>query len=123
VTDRAKGEEEVKKVINQYRVDITPPNVTAEPPAPVDITQAGTQNISWQIGQIYARGWWIWGVLTFIGGVAVLILNNPGFGTVLDLIFSFFWGFGLPTTIEKLQQLGPSGIATDIGNTPFKSTP
>jgi hypothetical protein len=61
--------------------------------------------------------------LTFLGGVAVLILTNPGFGTMLELIFCFFWGFGLPTGIEKLQQIGPGGMATIIGMPQFKATP
>jgi hypothetical protein len=64
-----------------------------------------------------------WGILTFLGGVAVLILTNPGFGTMLESIFCFFWGFGLPTGIDKLQQLSPSRLTTTIGMNQFKSTP
>jgi hypothetical protein len=52
-------------------------------------------------------------VLTALTGVAVLILNNPGFGVPLDFVFSFFWGFGLPTTIGTLAP-GSSATALNI---------
>lgn len=55
--------------------------------------------------EVQSIGKWIWliyGLLTALTGLAVLILGNPGFGVPIDFIFAFFWGFGLPTTIQAL---------------------
>jgi len=46
-----------------------------------------------------------------LAGLAVLILNNPGFGTPLDFVFAFFWGFALPTTVQALT---PGSVATAL---------
>lgn len=48
-------------------------------------------------------------------GIAILILNNAGFGTAMDFVFCLFWGFGLPVTMDKLVQLTPAGVATPLG--------
>jgi hypothetical protein len=47
----------------------------------------------------------VWGVtalLTALVGLAVLILNNPGFGNAVDYIYCVFWGFGIPTAVQQL---------------------
>jgi len=56
--------------------------------------------------------WLIWALLTALSALAVLILSNPGFGTPTDLLYCFFWGFGLPTVG---QQLTPSSAGTSLG--------
>jgi hypothetical protein len=120
VIDRPTGEQAVKDILRQYNADITRQFDAAGPGV---ISPPTTQHLSWEIGQLYAKGWLIWGTLTLISGMSVLILTNPGFGTALDFVFCFFWGFGLPTGIDKLQQLSPTGIATTIGMSQFKSAP
>jgi hypothetical protein len=61
-----------------------------------------------------SKGIWIlYGILTALSGLAVLILNNPGFGVPLDFVFVFFWGFGLPTTVQALTP-GSAGSALNI---------
>lgn len=50
-----------------------------------------------------SKGIWIlYAVLTALAGLVVLILNNPGFGTPLDFVYAFFWGFGLPISVTSL---------------------
>jgi hypothetical protein len=62
--------------------------------------------------QTISKGiWLLYGILTALSGLAVLILNNPGYGVPLDFVFAFFWGFGLPTTI---QSLAPGSAATAL---------
>ncbi len=64
--------------------------------------------------EIQAISKWIWlvyGGLTALSGLAVLILNNPGFGIPIDFVFAFFWGFGLPTTIAALA---PGSVASAL---------
>ena len=55
--------------------------------------------------------WLLYGVLTALSGLVVLILNNPGFGIPVDLAFALFWGFGLPTTVAALA---PGSAATAL---------
>ena len=38
-----------------------------------------SRHLNWEIAQLYTKGWMIWGILTFLGGLAVLILQDPGF--------------------------------------------
>jgi hypothetical protein len=61
-----------------------------------------TQTLQIDIQRIGKGIWLVYGALTTLSGLAVLILNNPGFGVPLDFIFAFFWGFGLPTTVGSL---------------------
>lgn len=114
---------EVTEAIEHYHSTTTKPGISSDAAVHGVIAPLTSQAISWQIKEISTIAWGIWGLLTFFVGLAVLIMNNPGFGTTLDLIFCFLWGFGLPTGIDKLQQLSPSGVATNIGITQFKATP
>jgi hypothetical protein len=87
--------------------------ITGVTPAPQNLTPAAREFEVVQL-QIQAISKWIWliyGGLTALSGLAVLILNNPGFGIPLDFIFAFFWGFGLPTTIAALA---PGSVATAL---------
>lgn len=81
------------------------------------------EEVTWEIGSIERRLWSLALVLIVLGGAAVLIYQNAGFGTFLDLIFCFFWGLGLPIGADRLQQLGPGGIASTIGVSIPKATP
>jgi hypothetical protein len=56
--------------------------------------------------------WLVWAVVTVALGFTVLILSNPGFGTGLDMMKSFFWGLGLQVAGQQLQQLTPGKVAS-----------
>jgi hypothetical protein len=71
------------------------------------------QTLQLQVESISKGVWLLYTVLTAASGLAVLIINNPGFGVPLDFIFSFFWGFGLPTTIGALAP-GSTASALNI---------
>jgi len=114
VKDRAAAEQEVQQRLGEYRAAIVAAGAQGDA-RPVRISPPSTQSLIWEIGQIQKWVWIVWGGLTVVGGLAVLILPNMGFGTIYDFIFCFFWGFGLPTTADKLQQIGPSGISSTIG--------
>jgi hypothetical protein len=102
-------------VLKQYEVDKGVMTITPRKKEFVPPTHVTMQYLSWAISKLYAMGWFIWGVLTLLIGLTVLVFTNPGFGTWPDMVFCLPWGFGLPTGIDKLQQLGPSGIASTIG--------
>jgi hypothetical protein len=81
----------------------------APPSPPVSLTY---DQIQIQTEHLSGAVWLIWGLLTALAGLAVLILGNPGFGTPLDLIYCVLWGFSIPTA---LGQLTPSAVNTSLG--------
>lgn len=91
--------------------------------APETAAPLATEFLSWQIGRLHRRVWLVWGMLNVLAGAAVLILQNAGFGSPLDHLFCLFWGFGLPTAVDRLQQIGPSTMASQLGIMLPKVTP
>lgn len=73
------------------------------------------QRLVTQIEALNLRIWWAYLALTTVAGIAILIINNAGFGTAMDFVFCLFWGFGLPVTLDKLVQLSPAAVATPLG--------
>lgn len=61
------------------------------------------------------EAWATWILVTVVGGAAVLVIPNAGFGTSQDLVFCFLWGVGLPVAVDRLQALGPGGIGGQLG--------
>lgn len=87
-------------------------------PAPATSTTPAKsllQRVTTEIKSLTLSVWIAYGLLVSVGGIAVLIIANPGFGTLLDFIYCLFWGFGLPVALDKLQQLSPSGMSTTLG--------
>jgi hypothetical protein len=70
------------------------------------------QTLRLEVENISKGVWLIYGLLTTLSGLALLILSNPGFGIPVDFIFAFFWGFGLPTTLQSL----PTGSVANALN-------
>jgi hypothetical protein len=83
------------------------------PPAKTPTYQSYEQ-IQIKIRQLNSGFWWAWAVLTVLTGFAFLILNNPLFGTPLDLATAFVWGFGIPTLLGTVAS---SSVATALGIT------
>jgi hypothetical protein len=71
-------------------------------PAGTGSSPVETETLQIQMQSIGKGIWIVYGALTALSGLAVLVLNNPGFGVPIDFIFAFFWGFGLPTTLGAL---------------------
>jgi hypothetical protein len=67
-----------------------------------------------QIESTNMIAWYVYLVLVSVGGISLLVVKAPGFGTSLDFVYCFFWGFGLPTALDKLQQLTPSGVVSAL---------
>jgi hypothetical protein len=114
VADRAAAEQGVQQVLQQYQAARAALNIPADP-ALLQVAQSIVQQVNWQIARLYRRVWLVWGGLTLVGGMAALILPNAGFGMAFDYLFCLIWGFGIPTTVDRLQQIGPGGIASSIG--------
>jgi len=67
--------------------------------------------VNLEIESISKGIWILYSLLTALAGLVALILINPGFGTPIDYVFAFFWGFALPTTV---QSLAPGSVATAL---------
>ena len=85
-------------------------SVQGEPVLPLPAAQE-FKVVSLEIETISKAVWTLYALLTALAGLAVLILNNPGFGTPIDLLLAFFWGFALPTTVQALT---PGSVATAL---------
>jgi hypothetical protein len=83
-------------------------------PAPQPKT---TVELRVQIHLITAAFWLVWGGLSLLLGIAVLILANPGFGGAMDYIRCVFWGFGLPVAGQSLLQVTQSNFNSNFGVT------
>ncbi len=83
-------------------------------PAPQPKT---TVELRVQIHLITAAFWLVWGGLSLLLGIAVLILANPGFGSAMDYIRCVFWGFGLPVAGQSLLQVTQSNFNSNFGVT------
>ncbi len=74
--------------------------------------QLTSEEIQVRIQRLSPAAWLAWGLITVLSGIAVLILPDPGFGTLQDLLLAFLWGLGISTV---LQQLTPSSVSTALG--------
>lgn len=98
----------IQDILRQLETDLGSPE--GEPEAPPTAAQE-FNIVSLEIETISKAVWTIYALLTALAGLAALILNNPGFGTPLDFVFAFFWGFALPTTVQALT---PGSVATAL---------
>ncbi len=73
------------------------------------------QHVMSQIEALSTGIWLVYLLLASVVGTVVLVFGNPGFGTPMDFLYCLLWGFGLPTTMDKLQQASPASVATAIG--------
>lgn len=72
------------------------------------------QQVLSQVEGVNLAIWWVYLLLVSVTGVTVLVIGNPGFGTLMDFVYCLFWGFGLPTTMDKLQAATPSSVSTAL---------
>ena len=75
-----------------------PPNAPLAAPAPPAAPSREFEMLGIEIQSISKGVWLLYGILTTLSGIVVLIFNNSGFGIPVDFVLAFFWGFGIPTT-------------------------
>jgi len=105
---------EVQRILNTLHLTLfpPPPNVINPQVAFVPATASTSfEALQLEIQSISKAVWVLYGILTAVSGFAFLILNNPGYGVPLDYIFAFFWGFGLPMTVQSLT---PGSVASAL---------
>jgi hypothetical protein len=109
--DQALGEEQLILLNLRNALYPPPPGApAAAPPLPVNPARE-YEVLSIEMQSISKGVWLLYGILTALSGFVALILYNPGFGVPVDLVFAFFWGFGLPTTVGALA---PGSAATAL---------
>ena len=77
------------------------------------------ESLQLEVETISKGVWVLYGLLTALSGLVVLILNNPGYGVPLDYVLAFFWGFGLPMAVQSLV---PGSAATALNISVPRST-
>jgi hypothetical protein len=87
--------------------------------APPPVAVSNTQRLLFQIAEISTGVWLTWTALTFLIGLFMLVLNNPGFGVPLDYLFCLGWGFGLPAVAAQMTS---SSGTTALGITMPKTS-
>lgn len=104
---------QVQGLLTNLHLTLYPPAPGAPPQAPaVPVSPMREYEVLSLEMQSISKGiWLLYGVLTALSGLVFLILSNPGYGVSVDLVFAFFWGFGLPTTIGALT---PGSAATSL---------
>ena len=112
-----KDEAEARSAVNAALAVLNPATLGADEWPKVLQAQRESERIVAQIELANRSAWLVYLLLISVAGIATLILRSPGFGTWLDFAYCVFWGFGLPTATDKLQQLTPTGVATTIGVT------
>jgi hypothetical protein len=75
-----------------------------------DVTVA---DLDLEIKGLSLVAWSIWGLIALVIGTA-WIFTDPDFGTTIDLVTSFAWGFGMTTFGAGIQNLTPSSVATQM---------
>ena len=105
---------EVQRILDTLHLTLfpPPPNIIQPQVAPgAAATTSSFEALQLEIQSISKAVWVLYGILTTVSGFAFLILNNPGYGVPLDYIFAFFWGFGLPMTVQSLT---PGSVASAL---------
>lgn len=65
------------------------------------------------IRHIAGVSWFLWGI-TSVAVAIVWVVSDVDFGTPMDLLGCFLWGFGLTTFGAGVQSLTTAGIATQV---------
>lgn len=69
------------------------------------------------LGTVSVAMWLLWAAISVLTGLAILVFQNPAFGTPFDLLTCALWGLGISVMGQQASQLTPSGIAGTIGIT------
>lgn len=78
--------------------------------APREVT---VSELDLEIRIVAGVAWFIWGLISLATGAA-WIFTDPDFGTTVDLVSSFAWGFGMTTFGAGIQSLTPNSVAAQM---------
>lgn len=67
------------------------------------------------LGTVSVAMWLLWAAISVLTGLAILVFQNPAFGTPFDLLMCALWGLGISVVGQQASQLTPSGVAGTIG--------
>ena len=78
-----------------------------------EIREVSLADLDFRIQTLSNVAWVIWGLIAFAIGTT-WIVTDVDYGTPLDLISSFLWGFGMTTFGAGIQNLTPASVATQM---------
>lgn len=115
--DSAVAEDKAQELVAKAKKIAFPPPAAALMNLQSQSKQASValQHVMSQIEVLSTGIWLVYLLLASVIGTAALVFGNPGFGTPMDFVYCLLWGFGLPTTMDKLQQASPASVSTAIG--------
>ena len=83
---------------------------TAARPSTRDISVA---DLDFRIQSLSSVAWGLWALIALVVAAA-WIVTDPDYGTPIDLVSSFLWGFGMTTFGAGIQNLTPGSVATQM---------
>lgn len=122
ISDRDKLSAEAEKVLVTLRGSLNKAfNLQDDPEAGPALTVSyASQRIAFETEVLNLIGWLVFGFLSLAVGGYLLIVANPGFGQLKDLLYCLLWGFGVPAAGEKLATINGGTIAQGFGLTMTK---
>jgi hypothetical protein len=80
---------------------------------PTTKTEMELRQLDFQIGALSFAAWSLWLIVVLIIG-ASWIASDADYGTTIDLVSSFLWGFGATTFGAGIQNLTPASVTTQM---------
>jgi hypothetical protein len=111
IANVAEAQAKVKAIHD--KIPATGRESAARDAAPATETAMELQQIDLQIGALSVAAWSLWFVLALIIG-ASWIASDADYGTAMDLVSSFLWGFGATTFGAGIQSLTPASVSTQM---------
>ena len=110
----AEAATKVGEILGALRDDLEggPFRVQGAAPPPEPVPLPSSRELRLQLVTLGGVLWGLWAVVTLVTGYVVLVLPDLGFGSPLDLAKCFFWGLGVHTAGQSLQQLTPASLRT-----------
>ena len=102
------GAQDARTKLDAARAKVLRRELAPTPPGGLSL-----RDIDFQIQSLSVAAWSIWAMVALIIG-AVWIAADIDYGTPLDLVGSFLWGFGMTAFGAGIQNLTPSSVATQL---------
>jgi type II secretory pathway pseudopilin PulG len=83
--------------------------------APRNTPDSELRSITVQLLVANIVAWVFWGAVSVLSGLLLLVYQNPGFGTRLDLLICFLWGLGVSVAGGQSPQTTPTAVGKSLG--------
>lgn len=108
--DRVTGPQDARTKIDDVHRRMPATRETGALPAVREVSLA---DLDFRIESLSLVAWAIWALIALVIGAA-WIVTDPDFGTPVDLVSSFLWGFGMTAFGAGIQNLTPGSVSTQM---------